>query len=175
MAGEIVARRYADAFFDLARDAKAIAAYEDDLARAAETLSNTEVLDALGNPRLDIADRVRLALALIDGTAEHTRNLVRLLVERNRIALLSSVLEQFRLLADRESGVVRAAVTAAIPLTAALQEEITASLRERLGGDVQVTVAHDPAILGGLVIRVGDRVIDNSLRTHLQQLQASLQ
>lgn len=175
MAGDIVARRYADAYFGLARDAAAIDRYADDLARATETLGNTEVLDALGNPRLDVADRVRLALELIDGVGEHARNLVRLLVERNRIALLTVVLGQYRVLADRDSGIIRAAVTAAVPLSAAVEKQISATLRERFGSDVQIEVHEDRSILGGLVIRVGDRVIDNSLRTHLQQLQASLQ
>jgi F-type H+-transporting ATPase subunit delta len=175
MAGEVLARRYAEAYFDLARDAGRIDVYADDLARATETLSNADVLDALTNPRLDVADRVRLALELIDGVGDHARNLVRLLVERNRVSALPSVLEQYRVMADRESGTVRAVVTSAVPLSAALRKQVGATLRERIGSDVEVTVREDPSILGGLVIRVGDRVIDNSLRTHLQQLQASLQ
>jgi F-type H+-transporting ATPase subunit delta len=61
-----------------------------------------------------------------------------------------------------------------VPADAALEEKIRSSLSKQLGSDVQTIVRSDPAILGGLVIRIGDRVIDDSLRTHLQQLQAAL-
>lgn len=174
MASTSIARRYASAFFDLARDEDAISQRGDDLERAAETLSNREVVQALGNPRLDVADRVRLALELIDGVGPQARNLVRLLVERNRIAALPGVLEQYRILADRARGVVRAQVTTAIQVSDALTNTITQALRQQFGGDVEIELRHDPDIIGGMVLRVGDRVIDNSIRTHLQQLQASL-
>jgi F-type H+-transporting ATPase subunit delta len=174
MASTAIARRYASAYFDLASDAKAVEARGEDLGRAVETLGNPEVLDALGNPRLDLADRVRLALDLIDGLGEPVRNLVRLLVERNRVAALPGVLEQYRVLADRADGVVRADVTSAVPVSDAQRRAITAALREGFGANVEVELRTDAAIIGGLVVRVGDRVIDNSIRTHLQQLQASL-
>lgn len=174
MASSAIARRYAAAYFAVARDDDAVDKRADDLARAAETLSNSEVVEALGNPRLDIGDRVKLALDLIDGVGEQARNLVRLLVERNRISALPGVLEQFRVLADRARGVVRAEVTTAIEANAALRKLVAEALRERFGADVQIEMRHDPSIIGGMVLRVGDRVIDNSLRTHLQQLQASL-
>ena len=174
MASSAIARRYASAYFAVARDDDAVDKRADDLSRAAETLSNAEVVDALGNPRLDVGDRVKLALDLIDGVGEQARNLVRLLVERNRISALPGVLEQYRVLADRNRGVIRAEVTTAIEASARLRERIAQALRERFGADVQIEMRHDPSIIGGLVLRVGDRVIDNSLRTHLQQLQASL-
>ncbi len=174
MASSAVARRYAAAYFALAQDAGEVDKRRDDLARAVATLANQEVLDALGNPRLDVADRVRLALELVDGIGEPARNLVRLLVERNRIAALPGVLEQYDILADRAAGVVRADVTTAVPVSDAQRKAITEALRESFGDKVLVEVHDNPSIIGGLVVRVGDRVIDNSLRTHLQQLQASL-
>ena len=174
MASSVVARRYAAAMFSLASEEKAVDKRADDLARAVETLGSREVVDALDNPRLDVADRVRLALDLLDGVGDHIRNMVRLLVERKRIASLPGILEQYSVLADRAAGVVHADVTAAIPADKALITQITRALRERFGATVRVQVHTDPAIIGGLVIRVGDRLIDDSVRTHLQQLQASL-
>lgn len=174
MASSVVARRYAAAFFALASEAEAVDAQADDLARAVETLANREVVEALDNPRLDVAARVRLAQDLLDGVGANVSNLVRLLVERKRIAILPGVLEQYRVLADRAAGVLHADVTVAVAADRALVERITGSLRERFGATVRVEVHTDPAIIGGLVIRVGDRLIDNSVRTHLQQLQASL-
>ena len=77
-------------------------------------------------------------------------------------------------LVDRASGVVRVEVITAIPTDKKLEKHIRDSLSEQLGSDVHTVVRTDPTIIGGLVIRIGDRVIDDSLRTHLQQLQASL-
>lgn len=174
MASEAIARRYAKAYFELAREGRLIDQRGDDLRLAAETLSNPEVEEALRNPRLAMADRVRLALELMDGVGDPARNLVRLLIEHNRIDALDDVCRQYSRLTDAERGVVRAEVIAAVAVNRELEQAITEDLQRRLGRDVEVAVRQDPSLIGGLVIRIGDRVLDNSLRTHLQQLQASL-
>jgi F-type H+-transporting ATPase subunit delta len=169
-----IGRRYAEAYFDLARQAKKVSERRDDLARAVETLSHPEVADALANPRLSLSDRTRLALDLLDGVGEPARNLVRLLIERSRTGVLGELLEAYDTLADRDSGVVRAEVVTAVPVDAELEKRIARVLGEKLGAAVQTQVRQDPDILGGLIIRIGDRVIDNSLRTHLEQLRSAL-
>ena len=169
-----MARRYADAFFSLARDAGDIEAWGRDLRRAAEVLGNHEVAGALSNPRLNIADRTRLALELLEGVSDPTQNLVRLLLERRRIALLPQIVERYGRLADLASGIVRAEVTTAVDVDEGTKKEIARVLEEKLGTPVKTHVSRDPEILGGLVVRIGDRVIDDSVRTHLQQLQAAL-
>jgi len=97
-----------------------------------------------------------------------------LLIERRRVGIVGEILAHYDALTDRASGVVRVEVTTAVPADAALEQRIRDSLSRQLGSDVQTTVRSDPSIVGGLVIRIGDRVIDDSLRTHLQQLQAAL-
>ena len=174
MATTAIARRYASAFFELAREDNQVDSYGEDLTRAVDTLGNHDVAEALANPRLDVADRVRLALDLTDGIGEKARNLVRLLVERNRIAALPEVLERYNVLADRASGVTRAVVTTAVDVSSEVRDAIAEALRTAFGGTVSIEHRTDPAIIGGLVVRAGDRVIDNSIRTHLEQLQASL-
>lgn len=169
-----IGRRYAQAYFDLAREAKKVSERREDLVRAVETLAHPEVADALANPRLSLSDRTRLALDLLDGVGEPARNLVRLLIERHRTGVLSELLEEYDALADRDSGVVRAEVVTAIPVDAELEKRIGRVLGEKLGAAVQTEVRQDPDIIGGLIIRIGDRVIDNSLRTHLEQLRAAL-
>lgn len=175
MAGEQqIARRYAQAYFDLSKQARDIPGWRDGLQRVTETLVHPEVSGAMRDPRLSQADRVRLLDDLLREAPAPARNLARLLVERGRVAVLPLVLEQFDAFADRESGVVRAEVTTAVPVSPALEATISRTLSERLGGDVQTVVRQDPSILGGLVIRIGDRVIDGSVRTRLDQLQAAL-
>jgi F-type H+-transporting ATPase subunit delta len=173
-AADVVARRYAEAYFDLARQAGRIEAWRDDLARAVEMLENPSVAEALRTPRVHVRDRVRLLMDLLDGLQQPTRNLVRLLVERGRAGALPVVLSRYEALADAASGVTRAQVVAAVPIDEALERRIAEVLGERLGGRVRTTLRQDPDLIGGLVIRIGDRVIDSSLRTRLQQLRAAL-
>jgi F-type H+-transporting ATPase subunit delta len=169
-----IGRRYAQAYFDLARQQGKIPERRDDLARAVEILSTPEVADALANPRMGVSDRTRLALAVLEGVGEPARNLVRLLIERNRLSVLRELVETCDILTDRDSGVVRADVTTAIPVDEELKTHITRALGEKLGAAVQTEVRQDPAILGGLIIRIGDRVIDDSIATRLQQLRTAL-
>ena len=169
-----IGRRYAQAYFDLAREEGRIAQWREDLLRAVETLSNREVAAALANPRLTLTERTRLALDVLTGVGEPARNLVRLLIERGRLNVLDDLVETYDDLSDRESGVVRANVTTAVPVDDALKTRIGRTLSEKLGAAVQTEVHQDPTILGGLIIRVGDRVIDSSLRTRLAQLRTAL-
>jgi F-type H+-transporting ATPase subunit delta len=174
MASDMLARRYAEAYFQLAREAGMVREWGGELARAVEMLEHPAVAEAMRNPRVSQADRVRLVMDLLDGLDQPVRNLVRLLVERGRSSILGAVLDRYRTLADADSGIIRAEVTAAVPVDHTLEEHIADTLGQRLGGRIQTTVRQDPSILGGLIIRIGDRVIDGSLRTRLQQLRAAL-
>ncbi|HEY4869937.1 MAG TPA: F0F1 ATP synthase subunit delta [Candidatus Dormibacteraeota bacterium] len=169
-----LARRYAEAYFELARDAKDIPGWRAELSAVVDALSSERVAPALSNPKLSLAERTRLGLKLLDGASDSARNLARLLIERHRLGLLPGILSHYDVLADREAGVVRAEVTAAIPVDKRLEKEISEALAKKIGKSVETTVLSDPSIVGGLVIRIGDRVIDDSVRTHLQQLQAAL-
>jgi F-type H+-transporting ATPase subunit delta len=169
-----IARRYGQAYFELARDAGDIEGWRKELAGVVEVLSNTEVAQAVQNPKLPLSQRVRLTLDLLDGASKPARNLARLLVERRRTSLLPEMLAHYDQLADRASGVLRAEIITAVPIDERLERAISEALSKRLGASVSATVQQDPSIIGGLVIRVGDHVIDDSIRTHLQQLQAAL-
>ncbi|HKR98918.1 MAG TPA: F0F1 ATP synthase subunit delta [Candidatus Dormibacteraeota bacterium] len=169
-----VARRYADAYFALAREGKDIDGWGKALRRSAEVLGNDEVTAALSNPRLNNSERARITLDLLRDEPAHVRNLARLLVERGRLAALPFIVDRYQQLADRASGVFRAEVTTAVEPSAGVKKQIAEMLEKQLGTSVTTEVKADPSILGGLVIRIGDRVIDDSVRTHLQQLQAAL-
>lgn len=170
----VVAWRYAKAYFDLAGEAKAIPQWRDQLASGVELVTEEQTARALANPRLRKEARLRGLHELLKDVSPQARNLLVLLVERGRLSVLPGVLDEFDRLADRASGVVRAEVVAAVPLDKHLEDSIATTLSDKLGGDVQTVVKQDPEILGGLVIRIGDRVIDTSIRTRLQQLKAAL-
>lgn len=170
----ILARRYAEAYFALAQEAGNLAGWRAKLAAVADVLSDPAVSDALANPKTSLAERVRQGLEMLEGVSPEARNLARLLIERRRVGIAREILAHYDALTDRASGVVRVEVTTALPADDALEQRIRDSLSKQLGSDVQTIVRSDPSIVGGLVIRIGDRVIDDSLRTHLQQLQAAL-
>jgi F-type H+-transporting ATPase subunit delta len=175
MAGELqIARRYAEAYFALARQARDIPGWRSALENVNAVLSDPRAAAVLRDPRLPHGERIKLVADLLSGLPAPARNLARLMVERGRLPVLPQVLEHYDVLADRASGVQRAEVLTAVPVTAALETSIRTRLAEQLGGEVQTTVRQDPEILGGLVIRIGDRVIDGSVRTRLAMLQAAL-
>jgi F-type H+-transporting ATPase subunit delta len=169
-----VARRYAQAYFELAQESDGIEGWGNELRDVAEALSQPEVAGALVNPRLSMAQRTHLAMELLEGVSTPARNLARMLVERRRTRLVNEILAHYQRLTDDALGIVRARVTTAIELDEPLEKQITQTLEEKFGSKVQTIVESDPAIIGGLVVRIGDRVVDDSIRTHLQQLQAAL-
>jgi len=169
-----LARRYADAAFQVARDEKRIDAVGTDLARARALVRDPRVRTALSNPRVSVPERGRLVDGLLAGSSPTARNLVRLLVTRGRTQILDDVVTEYQAMSEAASGVLRAVVRSAVPLDAAAARQLEAALAARFHKPVRVEAVHDPTIIGGLLVRIGDRVIDASVRTHLQQLQAAL-
>lgn len=167
------ARRYGRAVFELAQQDHDLEAWHRRLAQAQELLMHPEVALAVSNPTIPAAER----MALVSGThvldAEAT-NLVKLLIESNRVADIDGIVDQFEALADEAAGRVRATVTTAIELPARDRERIAKELSERLNKDVRVNVIVDPRIIGGLKVQYGDRVVDASVSTKLEQLRRRL-
>jgi F-type H+-transporting ATPase subunit delta len=170
----VIGWRYAKAYFDLAAKGRATAQWREQLARAIALVTEDDAKRALTNPRLSRTERTQGLVSLLKDVSPEARNLVRLMVEHGRLDLLPEVLAEYDRLADRASGVVRAEVVSAVPLDRGFEEKVTQELAGKLGGKVETVVKQDPEILGGLLIRIGDRVIDTSVRTRLQQLQAAL-
>jgi F-type H+-transporting ATPase subunit delta len=169
-----LARRYATATFEVAQEHDMVDRVGGDLTRAALLISSPEVEAVLSNPRVAVPDRTGLVLGIAEEATQPVRNLLRLLVERGRTRLLADIAGEYRAMAEAAGGVLRAVVSSARPLDAAAQQRIERALTARFGRPVSVDAEPDPNLIGGLVIRVGDQVIDDSLRTHLQQLQAAI-
>jgi F-type H+-transporting ATPase subunit delta len=170
-----VARRYARAFLELARESDALDRVEADLT-AFLGLFSGELGDAMSNPVFTQAERRAVLDAVLARVDYHpyTLSFLRLLLDKDRMDRLVDVHREFRALADTEAGRVRATVTTAFPMDAALTDAVRASLSATTGKDVVISTRVDPALLGGMVAQVGSRVFDASLRTRLDQLQLSL-
>jgi F-type H+-transporting ATPase subunit delta len=113
--------------------------------------------------------------ALLKGLAsDQTQNLIQLLLRRGRIEGLPRVAAEFRRLDDRRQGITHATATSAAPLTPDKVTALTERLERSTGGRVALDVQVDPSLLGGLVVRVGDRLIDGSVRGRLERLRNQL-
>jgi F-type H+-transporting ATPase subunit delta len=169
------ARRYARAIFDLAQEEGQVEDWADRLADIRQVFSVPEVASVLDNPTIT---RERRAEAISEVLGERTNreavNLAKLLVESGRVRLVGDIVEEYSALADEAAGRVRATATAAVELTQPEKEGLARNLAARLAREVVLQTTVDPAILGGLVVRIGDRVIDASVATRLRQLRQRL-
>jgi len=167
------AKRYARAVFELATGEGRVDDWETQLGALRQVLSNSQMLDVLSNPTIPIEQRMELvtSLKMLDPEAS---NLARLLIESGRVDEIGGVTDEFERLADEAAGRVRAVVTTAVELEAGDRDRVSRELSQRLGKDVSMDVVVDPRILGGLKLQYGDRLIDASVATRLQQLRRQL-
>jgi F-type H+-transporting ATPase subunit delta len=169
--------RYARALFALAIEGKALAAVEASLATLTEALAESADLTALTSSPLVGRGAAGAAVAgVADGLGLDglTKNFLGVLAANRRLALLPAVIRDFAALNAARKGEVTATVTAAHKLTAAQQKALGAKLKAGIGRDVALSVNVDPSILGGLMVRVGSRLIDSSLKTRLDMLGQAL-
>ena len=169
------ARRYAEAVLEIARRDGTLDAWHDDLRLVAGVASDPEVARVVDNPTEPVVARREVLETLLGGRASRlSLNLVLLLAARGRIALLPAIAAEYKRLLDRERGVVPALVTSAMPLEPADITAVTDHLRSLTGRTVEVEARLDPTLVGGLTVRVGDQLIDASVRGRLERLRDRL-
>jgi F-type H+-transporting ATPase subunit delta len=169
------AKRYARAFFELAQGADRVDRWGDQLAQIREVLRAPELRDVLTNPSIDVRRRQEVVGDALRGRVDAEGvNLTKLLVAARRVADVDAVAEEYGRLADEAAGRVRATATSAVELTPEQRERLARDLSANLGKDVRLQTRVDPAVLGGLVVQVGDRVIDASAAGRLRQLRGHL-
>lgn len=172
-----VAERYAHALFDLALDSGALDAVRADLlALKAMRAESADLRRLLASPAFTSEDKGKALAALADKAAfaPVTKKFLGLLAHNRRASALPAVIAAFERRYDKHRGVVAAEVVSAIKLTAKQLDGVKAALRQALGGDPELTATVDPAILGGLKVRVGSRLFDASLKTKLDSLKFAL-
>jgi F-type H+-transporting ATPase subunit delta len=169
------ARRYAEAAFEIALRDDAVDAWRRDLDRAAAVIADPAVAEGIHNPVIATAVREDAVRAGLGGSVGRpVLNLILFMVRRGRIADLPRVAAEFRRLDDLRNGVTHAIATSATPLEPSEVDALTARLMQMTGGTVELAVETDPSLLGGLVVRVGDRLIDGSVRGRLERLRTQL-
>ena len=172
-----VGARYAQALFDLASDQKQVAAIEADLnALKAAIAESKDLRTLLASPTFGAEDKAK-GLVGVGAKAQFnitTLKFLGLLASNGRAAALPEVIDAYARLSAAARGAVSAEVTTAVALTAAQAKGVQAALRQSLGKDPEITTRVDPAILGGIKVKVGSRLFDASLKSKLASLKFAL-
>ena len=166
------ARRYAEAVFEIAHRDGTLDRWTDDLRLAADVVAQEDVAPVVASPAIPFTARREVLTKLLeDRLARPAFNLVLLLARRGRLLALPAVAAEYKRLVDRERGIVVATVTSAIPLQPAELEALGARVREMTGARAEIVTAVDPDLIGGVTVRIGDRLIDASVRGRLERLR----
>ncbi|MDO1584043.1 F0F1 ATP synthase subunit delta [Rhizobium oryzicola] len=172
-----VADRYAVSLFELALEANAVDQVRADLDRFQAMIDESADLKRLiSSPVFSSEDQARAVSALADkaGIQGLVANFLKVVAGNRRLFALPGIIRSFREFVARHRGEVTAEVVSAHALTSAQEEELKSALKGVTGKDVAVDVTVDPSILGGLIVKVGSRQIDTSLRTKLSTLKLAL-
>ena len=172
-----IARRYAKALLLIGKKDGEAEAYRSELSGISNVITgNRELEQALTNPLHDADARKKVLVNLIDrlGVSKVMRSFLLLLFDKGRIGFIGSIDEFYQNLADDIKGIARATVTSATELSADAIEKIRAGLSQRTGKEVVLEVNQDPSLIGGIVTRIGDLVLDGSIKTQLLGMRESL-
>src|SRR5690554_1361607 len=170
-----VARPYTKAAFEYARDKGSLDQWSQLLSLAALAAGDSLMAPVLSNPTLSAEQKSDLILSVLDAQADEAgKNFVRLLAENGRLSLLPEISVQFELLKANLERKVDVNLTTAFPLDDAQQEKLAKALSSKLGREVKLTSKVDKSIIGGVVVRSDDLVIDGSVRARLAKLAEAM-
>jgi F-type H+-transporting ATPase subunit delta len=172
-----LAGRYATALFELARESKAVAAVEASLGNVQKALADSPDFASLTTNASVSREDAKKAVAGIAKAMKLdalTTKTLGVLADNRRLAETAAVAKAFAALAAADRGEMTAEVTSAHALSAAQTKAIAAKLKARVGRDVAINSKIDPTILGGLTVRIGSTLIDNSIKTRLNSLATAM-
>ena len=169
------ARPYARAVFELASADKRLAEWSDALELIVDICTHAEMIPVLDNPALTRQQKAEVMISVAgDKIDQQAQNLLRVMAENDRLILLPEVAALYEQMRADAEGSVEAELISAYEVTAEQQKSIADSLKKRLGRDVRLDVKIDKDLLGGVIVRAGDLVIDGSIKGRLEQLTSVL-
>jgi F-type H+-transporting ATPase subunit delta len=175
MAGESAARRYARAAFELALEkGQPLEAWLSDLDAVAAALSDPQAMRVLTSPKLSFEQKRSIVDAVTVGIDPLRRNFLYLLVDRGRIEMIDMIRREFRAMMLEHQGIAEATVTTAVPISDAEATRVANLLGNLIGKTVLLERKVDPSIIGGLVARVGDKLINASVAARLEALREQM-
>jgi F-type H+-transporting ATPase subunit delta len=171
---ETVARRYAEAAFEIGRADGTLETWERDLGTLRETLADEQLRRLVEHPAVPYADKEKVLKRVVSDVSEEPMKLALLMIKRGRPGAIDAMVERFGELVRRERGISLAEVRTALPLDEAQRTAITERLRAMTGDRIEIREVVDDALIGGVSVRIGDRLYDASVRSRLERLRARL-
>ena len=168
------ARRYAQAVFELALEKKEVDKWQSDLAQIASVVGDATVTAALENPRIPLETKARLLSEQLKEVSPLALNLVKLLIMRGSIDIIGEIETEFQRLLNRHRGIEPAEVITAVPLDDETERQLTKSLGDIVGKKVILKSEVDPDVIGGVIARIGGKLLDGSTRSSLAALKREL-
>jgi F-type H+-transporting ATPase subunit delta len=168
------AKRYAQAVFSLAREKGNFDQWQADLARLAALVSDERASHYLQSPNVPEGEKLNTLEASLKDSGPEVKNLARLLLQRQRLEIAPEINDIFTESVLAERGIAVAEVTTAEPLDAEGQQIVRERLSKMVGKEIELRMKTDPAIIGGIVARVGDQLIDGSVVNQLRRLRTRL-
>lgn len=171
---DTAARRYADAAFELGRSERSLDRWERDLERLNEALGDEQLRALVEHPAVPYADKERVVRRVVGDVGAEPLNLVLLMVRRGRPGAVGKMIEHFRSLVRRERGIALAEIRTALPLEEGQRTAVIDRLHELTGDEIEINEVVDEGLIGGITVRIGDRLYDASVRNRLERLRARL-
>ncbi len=169
------ARPYANAVYDIASQANALDSWGDALANLATVVSDAQMSELLNDPEMGKQQKGDLIIKVLgDKLDEQQQNLVKLMAENGRLSIMPDVRDQFEVARAKAENKVEAEVISAFELSAQQTDELVNTLKNKLGCEVTLTTTVDESLIGGVVIKAGDTIIDASMKSQLDSLALSL-
>ncbi|MFC3283899.1 F0F1 ATP synthase subunit delta [Litchfieldella rifensis] len=170
-----VARPYAKAAFEYAREHEALSTWSERLGKLGRVVADRDMQKVLSHPKLDTAYKIELLIEIADVKGDDAiRRFLDYLGEKGRLQALAAIAQQFEAFrADHEKR-VEVTIVSAFALDAEQQDKLSSALKKRLNREISITTQVDPALLAGVILRAGDTVIDGSVRGRLNRLHEAL-
>ncbi|MGO4304731.1 F0F1 ATP synthase subunit delta [Cupriavidus sp. RAF12] len=172
-----IARPYAEALFRVASEAGAgnLGAWSELVSEMGQVAANPDMKALADDPNVSSQKVVEVFLSVLKNPVnDEARRFVNLLAENNRLTVLPEIAEQFHALKNAREGSSDVEITSAFPLEGSQLNELVAALERKFGRKLYAKVAVDPSLIGGVSVKVGDEVLDTSVRARLAALQATL-
>jgi len=169
------ARPYANAVYDIANETSALDSWSDALANLAAVVNDAQVSEMLSDPETGKQQKGELVIQILgDKLNEQQQNLIKLMAENGRLSIMQDVQEQFEVARAKAENKIDAEVISAFELSAQQTDDLINTLKNKLGCDITLTTTIDESLIGGVVIKAGDTIIDASMKSQLDSLALSL-
>lgn len=168
------AKRYALALYQLAKEKSLVDEWHAQLGFCEEVFKDEDFFNFLSMPKIELSRKMDVVKSGVGGLDQMVYNLIGMLIARDMVRVVPSIKDEYGRLMDEENGLERAYVRSAVPLSETHQKDLNERLSNLTGKKIQLITEIDSSVVAGFIARIGDRMIDGSAKTKLQNLRKSL-